>query len=102
MRDFARVVRMLRSLSLRKIIQFGDPILHVHGPMAARLQFGKVKISGDNQVQYLQLFLVQVILGDRHIGFAHCAMRRVLPTSQPHVRLERIGTLATISAAVCP
>ena len=47
----------------QKIIQFLNPILHIHRPMRLRLKLGKIKVQTDNAVQRIQFFRRQVILG---------------------------------------
>jgi len=47
-RDFARADQNVAFTEAKEIIQLGDPLPHVHGPVTARLQLGKVQVGRDD------------------------------------------------------
>ena len=77
----------------QEVVQFGNPVPHVHGAVGAGLKFGEVQIGRNDQVQRLDLFLAEVVLGDGDVGLADGTLRRVLPGRQAHVRPGGVGAL---------
>ena len=61
-------VRNLPLTDPHEIIQLGDPVPHRHHTTASRLEFRKVQIERNDEVQIAQFVFVQVVLRHRHMG----------------------------------
>ena len=67
-RDSSGMGQKFLAGEFQKIIQFLNPVFHIHRLVRLSLKFGKVKIQVDNAVQRVQFFGGQVILGNFRIG----------------------------------
>ena len=100
--DIPRVRKYLAVAQPQEIVQLGNPIGHVHRSMAAGLEFGKVEIGRNNQVQRLDFRLGQVVFRNGDIGFANGTSGAFFHEVRPMCGFAASARWWTISAAVWP
>ena len=88
MSDPSGVAQYRALADAEKIIQLGDPVAHIHGLAAAGLKLGEVEIHRNNEVEGLDFFQCEVILGHGHVRLVGAAAR---PGRQSHVGLGGVG-----------
>jgi len=47
--------KQLATTQFQEIIEFGDPVTHIHGLAFQRLDFSKFQICPDNSVEHVKL-----------------------------------------------
>ena len=72
----------LALVETQELVQLPLPVLHEYLLAPPGLILGIVQPHDHDAVQFVDLMLVEIILGDGHIGFAHLVP---LPGGQPHV-----------------
>ena len=91
--DGAGVGQHFVFVELQERIELGHPIGHSHRDLAGRLVLGVVQVHGDDSLQFLDLALDQVVLGNRHVALEDLAVGGVLPGRQSHGGLRGVGPL---------
>lgn len=81
-RDFPRMRQDIAVIDGQECVELGDPIAHVHGDAAHGLALGKDEVLLDEVVQGGEFRLVEVMLGDGNVLFAHLGSA---PMGQAHV-----------------
>src|SRR3989304_6459623 len=77
-------------IELEKRIELVTPITHKNLSVSFCLILGKVKVHGNDSVELIQLFFIEVIFCDCHITWPHFC---TFPGSKPHIWFIRVNTL---------
>ncbi len=75
----------------QKTVKKSDPVFHFHEYLTLCTVLREVQIGGNDAVQFFDMLLAEIVLGDDHIRLQYFTAGRVFPIRQTHINFGCVG-----------